>query len=109
MEWSDADRVATFRGDVKAVQGTMTLYADVLKVHVSGETNQAPPADTAGTGGSDAPPRPAVAVWPMPRARSRRSRPRATSRSSPRMKAPGAAWESMTYHAASSPSPARSS
>ncbi|MEN2978619.1 LptA/OstA family protein [Tistrella bauzanensis] len=55
LEWSDVDRVATFRGDVKAVQGTMTLYADVLKVHVSGETNQAPPADTAGTGGSDAP------------------------------------------------------
>lgn len=35
LEWADVERVATFRGEVKAVQGTMTLYADTLKVHVA--------------------------------------------------------------------------
>lgn len=47
LEWADVERVATFRGEVKAVQGTMTLYADTLKVHVAQPgakgAKQAPP------------------------------------------------------------------
>lgn len=34
LEWSENDQVATFRGDVKAMQGELTLEADVLKVFV---------------------------------------------------------------------------
>lgn len=34
LEWSENDQVATFRGDVRAVQGDLTLEADVLKVFV---------------------------------------------------------------------------
>jgi lipopolysaccharide export system protein LptA len=62
----DKQKLATFKGNVKAVQGTTTLHAKELKVHyvggdkltraASGEKNQPPAAPAQPQGGESEPP-----------------------------------------------------